>query len=217
MFTGLIEEVGIIRKFEATEAGAFLTVECKKILDDVKIGASIAINGACHTVTSFSSDSFSAETSRETLDVTNFKMLKKGDKVNLERAMQLSSRIDGHLVSGHIDGTAEFLFKRNDGFSSKMFFKLNDELEKYVIYKGSIAVNGVSLTVASLEKNIFSVEVIPSTLKETTLNNLNTADIVNIETDFFAKYAAKYVENFSQLGNNTTKITKEFLEENGFF
>lgn len=212
MFTGLIEELGIVKSFERNSAGALLIVECKKILDDVRLGASVAINGACHTVVDFSDNSITVQTSNETLNVSNFGSLKKGDKVNLERAMTLSSRLDGHLVSGHIDGMATFIDKKIDGFSNKLFFKLDEKLKKYVIYKGSIAINGISLTIASLENTVFSVEIIPHTMQETNLADLKLGDIVNIETDVIAKY----VENFSHVGNNTTKITKSFLEENGF-
>ena len=212
MFTGLIEELGIVKSFERNSAGALLIVECKKILDDVRLGASVAINGACHTVVDFSDNSITVQTSNETLNVSNFGSLKKGEKVNLERAMTLSSRLDGHLVSGHIDGMATFIDKKMDGFSNKLFFKLDDKLKKYVIYKGSIAINGISLTIASLENTVFSVEIIPHTMQETNLADLKLGDIVNIETDVIAKY----VENFSHVSDNTTKITKSFLEENGF-
>lgn len=212
MFTGLIEETGTIAKFEKTSQGASLTIECKKIPNETKIGASVSINGACHTVTEFSANSITVQTSNETLNVSNFSELKFGDIVNLERAMTLNSRLDGHLVSGHIDGTAEFIKKISDGFSNRLFFNLPENLLKYVIYKGSIAINGISLTIASKEKNLISVEVIPHTMAQTNLGKLKTGDIVNIETDL----VAKYVENFSHVGNNTTKITKEFLEENGF-
>lgn len=212
MFTGLIEETGTVKKLEKTPQGVVLTIECKKITADVNLGSSIAINGACHTVTAFTQNSITVQTSNETLCVSNFSQLKTGNIVNLERAMTLSSRLDGHLVSGHIDGTAEFIQKISDGFSNKLFFKLPKELIKYVIYKGSIAINGISLTIASKDEDVISVEIIPHTMSNTNLGNLNPKDIVNIETDLIAKY----VENFSHVGNNTTKITKGFLEENGF-
>ena len=212
MFTGLIEEIGTVKSFDKNSAGAVIAVECKKILDDVKLGASVAINGACHTVVDFTTSSITVQTSNETLNVSNFSNIKKGSRVNLERAMTLSSRLDGHLVSGHIDGTAVFLEKISDGFSNKLFFKLDENLKKYVIYKGSIAINGISLTIASVEDAKISVEIIPHTMQETNLVDLKFGDIVNIETDVIAKY----VENFSRVGNNTTKITKVFLEENGF-
>lgn len=212
MFTGLIEETGRVISFERNALGAVIVVQCKKILDDIKLGASVALNGACHTVVAFSENSFTVQTSNETLAVSNFDRLKVGAVVNLERAMTLSSRLDGHLVSGHIDGTAEFLEKVTDGFSNKLFFNLDKGLEKYVIYKGSISVNGISLTIASIDGTKFSVEIIPHTMEQTNLQALKYGDVVNIETDIFAKY----VEKFSHVGNNTTKITKSFLEENGF-
>lgn len=212
MFTGLIEETGTVLKFEKTPQGAVLTIECKKVPNDTKIGASVSINGACHTITAFSQNSITVQTSNETLSVSNFSQLKAGDIVNLERAMTLSSRLDGHLVSGHIDGSAEFIKKNSDGFSNRLFFKLPENLVKYVIYKGSIAINGISLTIASKKENIISVEIIPHTMAQTNLIKLKAGNIVNIETDLIAKY----VENFSYVGNNTTTITKEFLEANGF-
>lgn len=212
MFTGLIEEIGLVQNIEKTPNGAILTVSCNKIVKSINLGASVALNGACHTVIAFSDKSITVQTSNETLNVTNFSKLKKGDKVNLERAMTLASRIDGHLVSGHIDGTAKYVEKISDGFSNRMFFELDEALRKYVIYKGSITINGISLTVASLENARISVEIIPHTLENTNLGELKYGDIVNIETDIIAKY----VENFSRMGDNTTKITKSFLEENGF-
>ena len=212
MFTGLIEETGTVKDFKRTSDGATLVIECEKITDDIKVGASVAINGACHTVTAFTTKSITVQTSNETLNVSNFSNLKTGDIVNLERAMTLSSRLDGHLVSGHIDGTAVFLEKKSDGFSDKFFFELQENLRKYVIYKGSITINGISLTVASLDNTVFSVEIIPHTIQNTNLANIKPKDLVNIETDLIAKY----VENFSCVRDNTTKITKDFLEENGF-
>ena len=212
MFTGLIEETGKLTKLEKTPQGAILTIECKIIPEDIKIGSSVSINGACHTVIEYTKNTITVQTSYETLKVSNFSLLKIADIVNLERAITLNSRLDGHIVTGHIDGTAEFLQKTNDGFSNKLFFKLEENLSKYTIYKGSIAINGISLTIASKDKNIISVEIIPHTMSQTNLEFLKRGDIVNIETDLIAKY----IENFSHVSNNTTKITKSFLEENGF-
>lgn len=211
MFTGLIEEQGQIKKAEISSIGMEITVECKKILDDIKLGASICINGACQTVTDFGKNFITVQASNETLGVTTYKSLKTGDKVNLERALTLSKRLDGHIVSGHVDCIAEFINSQNDGFSKRFFFKLPEDFSKYVIYKGSIAVNGVSLTVASIEKNIFSVELIPTTLKEVNLSNLKKGDFVNIETDLFAKYTEKIVKF-----KRESKINYEFLAENGY-
>ncbi len=212
MFTGLIEEQGTITSIKTSSNGMELTVKCSTILEDVKQGASICINGACQSVTKFGSDYISVQASNETLRVTNFNSLKINDKVNLERALTLNTRIDGHIVSGHVDCLATFIKSEDDGFSKKLFFELPKEFTKYVIYKGSIAVNGVSLTVASIENTIFSVELIPDTLKKVNLSSLKKGDSVNIETDLFAKYVEKNLNS----KDNTSKITYGFLAENGF-
>lgn len=211
MFTGLVEEQGKIKKTELSSNGMEITVECSKILEDVKTGSSISINGACQTVTEFGKNYIKVQASNETLNVTTYRCLKQGDLVNLERALTLSSRLDGHIVTGHIDCTAKFINCTIDGFSKRFFFELPENFAKYAIYKGSIAVNGVSLTIASIEDNVFSVELIPSTLKEVNIANLQKGDLVNIETDIFAKYTEKIVQ-FKK--NN--KIDYEFLTENGF-
>jgi len=212
MFTGLIEEQGKIIAVSLSSSGMELAIECDKILSDIKLGASICVNGACQTVTKFGKNYICVQASNETLNVTNFKSLRQGNIVNLERALTLEKRIDGHIVSGHIDCTATFLNAKQDGFSKEFFFKLQKEFTKYVIYKGSIAVNGVSLTVASIKDDVFSVELIPTTLKEVNLANLQAGDIVNIETDLFAKY----VEKIFTSNDNKSKISYSFLAENGF-
>lgn len=212
MFTGLIEEQGKIKHCNISSNGMEITVFCNEILSDIQIGASIAINGACQTVTDFGKDYIKVQASNETLKVTNYKNLKVNDIVNLERALTLNKRIDGHIVSGHIDCTAEFVNAKQDGFSKEFFFKLPKEFIKYVIYKGSIAINGVSLTVASINNDIFSVELIPTTLKEVNLSQLKKGEYVNIETDLFAKYVEKILNS----KDNTSKITYGFLAENGF-
>lgn len=212
MFTGLIEEQGIVKNITTSQKGMELMISCCEILSDIKQGASICINGACQSVTQYGKDFIVVQASNETLKVTNFKSLKINDKVNLERALTLEKRIDGHIVSGHIDCIAEYLKTEDDGFSKKIFFKLPREFEKYVIYKGSISVNGVSLTVASINNNIFAVELIPDTLKKVNLTDLKKGDTVNIETDLFAKY----IENFLNSKDNNNKINYNFLAENGF-
>ena len=212
MFTGLIEEQGKIINSKLSYDGMEISILCKKILSDIKIGSSICVNGACQSVISFSDNSFTIQASNETLRVSNFKNLKLGDFVNLERPLTLNSRIDGHLVSGHIDCTALLLKKIDDGFCKKFFFQLPIDFSKYIIYKGSIAINGVSLTVASSNSNIFSVELIPETLLQVNLSSLNIGDTVNIETDMFSKY----IEKFLNSQDNTSKIDYNFLEKNGF-
>ena len=212
MFTGLIEEQGKIQSINSSTKGMELCIECKIITEDVKNGASISVNGACQTVIEYGENFIKVQASNETLNVTNFKMLKKGDIVNLERALTLQKRIDGHIVSGHIDCCASFVNAKENGFSKEFFFKIPKEFSKYVIYKGSIAINGVSLTVASIKDDIFSVCLIPTTLKEVNLATLKVGEIVNIETDLFAKY----VEKIFTSKDNTSKISYSFLAENGF-
>ena len=212
MFTGLIEEQGKIQSVSISSNGMELVIECNIITQDVKNGASICVNGACQTVTDFGNNYIIIQASNETLNVTNFKKLKVGDLVNLERALTLDKRLDGHIVSGHIDCLATFINSKNDGFSKEFFFKINKDFAKYIIYKGSIAINGVSLTIASIQNDIFSVELIPTTLREVNLSKLKTGDIVNIETDIFAKYVEKILTS----KDNTSKISYGFLAENGF-
>lgn len=212
MFTGLIEEQGKIRAINFSSNGIRLTIECKEILSDIRNGASICTNGVCLTVTDFGKDFINLDVSNETVRVSNFKDLKINDFVNLERALTLNKRLDGHIVSGHIDCTATFTNKKDDGFSKEFFFKVPKEFSKYIIYKGSIAINGVSLTIASINDDTFSVELIPTTLKEVNLSRLNIGDKVNIETDLFAKYVEKILGS----KDNTSKINYSFLAENGF-
>lgn len=195
MFTGIVEEIGLIKSFD----GSRLVVECSKVLENTQIGDSIAIDGCCQTVVSLGTNYFCANVSSETLRVT--KGFKAGDKVNLERALTPQTRMGGHIVQGHIDGTAKYLGNSR--------FELPKELEKYVVYKGSVSINGVSLTVSKLDENIFEVAVIPHTFENTTLKDLKSGDFVNIETDILGRY----VEKFLSTKNN---ITEDFLKENGF-
>lgn len=196
MFTGIVEEIGQIKSFD----GSRLVIECSKVLDGTQIGDSIAINGCCQTVVSMSANSFSADVSKETLNIT--KGFKTGEKVNLERALTPSTRMGGHIVQGHIDGCAKYLG------NSK--FELPQELSKYVVYKGSITIDGVSLTVSKSDGNTFEVALIPHTLENTTLQYLKSGDFVNIETDILGRY----VEKFLSTQNNN--ITVDLLKENGF-
>lgn len=195
MFTGIVEEIGFIKSFDGTN----LKIECSKVLENAQIGDSIAIDGCCQTVVSIGLNYFCANVSSETLRV--IKGFKIGEKVNLERALTPQTRMGGHIVQGHIDGIAKYLENSR--------FELPKELEKYVVYKGSIAIDGVSLTVSKLAGNIFEVAIIPHTLENTTLKSLKSGDFVNIETDILGRY----VEKFLSTKNN---ITEDFLKENGF-
>ncbi|MBP7211306.1 riboflavin synthase [bacterium] len=214
MFTGIIEEIGVVKSFEKSSIGALITIECSKVLEDTEIGDSISISGVCQTVVKIGQNYFTADVSEETLNVTNFMKLKKGAKVNLERALAMNSRFGGHIVSGHVDGTA--IIKTIEKWSSfyDLKFQLKgDNLERYVVRKGSITVNGISLTVADTYKKEFTVAIIPHTFENTNLLNLKVGDIVNIETDVFAKY----VEKILSTDNNKSEISEKFLKENGFY
>ena len=190
MFTGIVEETGFIKSFD----GHKLIVKCSKVLENTQIGDSIAIDGCCQTVVAMSANSFSADVSAETLKIT--KGFKTGECVNLERALTPQTRMGGHIVQGHIDGTGKYL--------GDMTFEVPKELDKYIVYKGSITVNGVSLTVSKNQNNTFS------TLENTNLKYLKIGDLVNIETDILGRY----VEKFLSTKNNN--ITEDFLKENGF-
>ncbi len=194
MFTGIVEEIGLIKSFDGTK----LVVECSKVLENTLTGDSIAIDGCCQTVVSMTSNTFTANVSSETLKIT--KGFKSGEKVNLERALTPQTRMGGHIVQGHVDGVGKYL--------GNMEFEVKDS--RYIVYKGSITVNGVSLTVSKLDGNVFGVAVIPHTLENTNLKNLRFGDSVNIETDILGRY----VEKFLSTQNNN--ITEDFLKENGF-
>lgn len=196
MFTGIVEEIGKIKSFN----GEKLVVECKKVLENTQLGDSIAIDGCCQTVVDLTSNTFSTDVSPETLRI--IKGLKAGELVNLERALTPQSRMGGHIVQGHVDGVAKYL--------GDMRFEVSPELDKYIVYKGSITVNGVSLTVSKSEKNIFSVAIIPHTLENTNLKTLKTGDFVNIETDIVGRYVEKF------LSTKDNNLTEDFLKENGF-
>ena len=211
MFTGIIEEIGEIKEFSVQGNNALVVVECKKILDGTKMGDSISIDGVCQTITKINSNGFSAQVSSETLSVTTFSRFKKGTKVNLERALTLSTRLGGHLVSGHIDGTGSIKGMKKQGDFYDIEFEVEKELVKYIVKKGSITVNGISLTVADIESNKFRIAVIPETFENTNLKCLDSGSFVNIEVDILAKYVEKFLSR-----NNNSVINEDFLKENGF-
>ncbi len=212
MFTGLIEETGIISNIAYSSGGMELTIECSKILDSICLGDSISVNGVCQTVVDFSSKYFKTQLSNETLRVSHFDKLKKADTVNLERALSLSKRLDGHMVNGHVDCLAKCVDIKNDGFSQMISFEIDPDFKRYVVFKGCICINGISLTVSKMSDSIFTVAVIPATYKETNLCKLKVADLVNIEVDILAKY----VEKMLLINDNTDRINLSFLEKNGF-
>ena len=214
MFTGIIEETGIVKSFIKNSNGADITIQCEKVLQDTKIGDSIAINGCCQTVVALGNDFFRANVSDETLNVTNFNLLKSGTPVNLERALTPTSRMGGHIVQGHVDCTGKFIKKEQLNDFYNLYFEIPTEQCKYVVKKGSIAINGISLTVADISGNIFHIAVIPHTFAQTTLSTLRIGDLVNIETDILGKY----IEKLLSASDNSAKsnIDENFLKENGF-
>lgn len=216
MFTGLIEETGKILKADKESNSLYLTVQCDKVLDGLKIGDSVAINGACQTVTQILTNGFKVFASCETLSVTTFNDLKAGDIVNLERTLRLCDRLDGHMVSGHIDGVATVQNIEKDGQTTIFTFECNNNLAFQIVKKGSVAINGVSLTVADIINNSFKIAVIPHSLTNTNLKYLKINDRVNLETDIISKYVEKYLLSNDNNNNIATTIDMNLLERNGF-
>ena len=229
MFTGLVEEKGQIVKVLKKNTGLEITVRGKIVTKNVKIGDSIAVNGVCLTVTSFSQDTFSADVMYETVKRSGLKRATSGDNVNLEKSLTLMSFLGGHLVMGDVDCEAQILSVIPKGIASLYRFQLEEKYKKnirYVVEKGRVTIDGASLTVIDVddENGIFSVSLIPHTLENITLGDKKTGDMVNIETDLFGKYVEKILkfENFDRYDNNEKEenkksaITMEFLHKNGF-
>ena len=190
MFTGIIEELGKILAITNNR----ITIECELVITDAKIGDSIAVNGVCLTVVELLSKGFVADVSPETMRVTSMGNLRVGDFVNLERAMKVDSRFGGHMVSGHIDGLGKFVSKKQVSDFYELEIGLTPELSKYVIKKGSIAINGISLTIAGVNEDKVKIAVIPHTYENTNLKSLKFGEIVNIEIDMVAKYIEKFYQ-----------------------
>lgn len=208
MFTGLVQDLGCIKEVINLSGGKIFSLEVNLCTDEIKKGDSIAINGACQSVIKKENNTLYFEAMNETLRLTNLALIKKGDFVNVELAMKLSDRLDGHLVSGHIDRVAKLNSIKNDGVARIFNFECDTDL---IVKKGSIAVNGVSLTVVETGVNNFEVSILPETFNNTNLKYLKINDIVNIEYDMVAKYIKKFFEQKKE-----SKITEEFLIENGF-
>lgn len=210
MFTGIISETGKITKIEQGEKSTTFTIETTNILKDKKIGDSIAINGACMTITSIQANIFTFDTITESLNRTNFGDIKKNDEVNLEPALTLNQALDGHLVQGHVDTTGEVLELSEKENRSTLTINLPKEISKYLAFKGSITINGVSLTVSDLQEKHFSVDLIPHTLEKTNLGKLKKGDKVNLEIDIIARYLERLVTE----KESETKF--DFLIRRGF-
>jgi riboflavin synthase len=207
MFTGIVEELGKI-----ISIGSSLKISASKVLEDVHIGDSIAVNGICLTVTSFTSFDFTVDAMPETWHRTALQQLGKGSSVHLERAMAANGRFGGHIVSGHIDGTGIITGYRNDGNAIWITIKTDREILKYIAPKGSVAIDGVSLTVVDSLSDCFTISLIPHTSSVTMLTSHKVGDMVNIETDVLAKY----VEHLTGFSKNESKIDMEFLAKCGF-
>ena len=212
MFTGIIEEIGEIKEINRGPLSIILTINAKTVLSDIKIGDSIATSGVCLTVTSFTQSSFKADVMPETMKRTNYNKLTVGSRVNLERAMVVGSRFGGHIVSGHIDGIGRVTGLKKDGNAIWVTIEADDNIMKYIIRKGSISIDGISLTVASVTRKDFNVSIIPMTASETTLLEKKMGDTVNLECDI----VGKYIERFTIFKEKESKVTMDFLRENGF-
>ncbi len=214
MFTGIIEEVGTVSRIQHSGNASFIEIQAKKVLEDVHLGDSIAVNGVCLTVTHFGGGVFRADVMNETLSRSSLGSLTNGSPVNLERAMAANGRFGGHIVSGHIDGTGIITDIKNDGIAVWYTVSAAPELLRYIVEKGSIAIDGISLTVAKVTDTSFSVSIIPHTAAQTILSTKKTGDTVNLENDIIAKYAEKLMKPAET--PKTGGITMDFLAKNGF-
>ncbi len=215
MFTGIIEEIGKVIRVQRTAGSSFIEIQAEKVLTDAHIGDSIAVNGVCLTVTDMTNDTFRADVMNETLSRSSLGSLVSGSMVNLERAMAANGRFGGHIVSGHIDGTGIITDVKNDGIAVWYTISAEDSLLRYIVEKGSIAIDGISLTVAKVTNSTFSVSIIPHTASETTLSMKKTGDIVNLENDIIGKYIERLIKT-SEPHTRSSNITMEFLAKNGF-
>lgn len=214
MFTGLIEDIGTIVNLQPIQQGLSLSIGSDVVIREMKWGDSIAVNGVCLTVTQFSDANFTVEAVQETLDRSTLVGLKPGDKVNLERAIRFGDRMGGHFVQGHVDGTGAIL--RKDKIGSAYWFDISvpADFDRYIIYKGSVAVDGISLTVARKSAGFISISVIPHTFQNTNLQYLSVNDRVNIELDMMAKYIENLLNRKDE--GQKSSITEEWLREQGF-
>lgn len=211
IFTGIIEEIGRLADIKKEKDLYTLKVSCKKVLEGTKKGDSIATNGVCLTVTELSDDFYKAEVMVETINSTNFKTLSLGETLNLERALSPSKRLDGHIVQGHVDGVGEIVNILKRGHEIVYRIKFESDNFKYIAEKGSIALDGISLTVSKVGENYFEVSIIPTTIADTNLASKKLGEKINIETDIIGRYVYNFVNT-----KEASKITKNFLLENGF-
>ncbi|MFN7253097.1 MAG: riboflavin synthase [Anaerobacillus sp.] len=216
MFTGIIEEVGTIEQIKQSGEAIVMTIASKKLLTDVHLGDSIAVNGVCLTITSFDKERFTVDLMPETVRNTSLRQLSRGSRVNLERAMAAGGRFGGHFVSGHVDGIGEVLSKHRRDNAIYYEIKVSKELRKYIILKGSIAIDGTSLTIFGVTDETFTISIIPHTVEETIIGMKGPGDVVNIECDMIGKYIEQFIgQRFEQRKNKST-LSASFLEEHGY-
>ena len=217
MFTGIIEAIGTVAALEPKGADMRLRISSGVLdLEDVRLGDSIAVNGVCLTVTELTGDGFWADVSGETLRRTGYAALKVGDRVNQEKALTPSTRLGGHLVSGHVDGVGEVIERSSDGRSIHFRIKAPDELASYIAEKGSITVDGISLTVNSVDGAVFELNIVPHTLEETTMAAFKCGTRVNLEVDIIARYLERLVMGDKAAETSSSGVTKALLEKHGF-
>lgn len=216
MFTGIIEEIGTINRLSRNGDGARLLINAKKVLNDVKLGDSIATNGVCLTVTAYNSHSFQVDVMAETMRRSNLKYLKVGSPVNLERALRLGSRLGGHWVTGHIDDMGTIVSFQQEHNAQWITIKPPKTLVRYMILKGSIAIDGVSLTIQYVDSEEFKVSIIPHTKDETLLLRKKIGDSVNLECDLIGKYVEKLIKVQTEEKSQNSGLTMEVLTQNGF-
>ena len=219
MFTGIIEEIGRVEQIRRGRASAVIVVEAERILRDVAEGDSIAVNGVCLTVTDFTSDRFTADVMHETLNRSALSKLSVGSPVNLERAMAADGRFGGHIVSGHVDGVGKIIHIRRDDTAIWYTIQAEPKVLRYIVEKGSVTIDGISLTVAEVSTSSFSISAIPHTVSCTVLKAKREGDPVNLETDILGKYVEKLLCRSPECGGSKTeesKMTKEFLSRYGF-
>lgn len=215
MFTGLIEEIGRVQSIVKSTKSARITINARKVLEEVKLGDSISTNGVCLTVTEFSSSSFVVDVMAETMRRSNLHKLSTGDEVNLERALRLGDRLGGHLVSGHIDGVGTIASYENEDNAVWVTIETPPEVLKYIVQKGSIAIDGISLTVAYVDEAVFKVSIIPHTKDVTTLLRKKAGDVVNLECDMIGKYVEKLL-GVKEQAPVKRGLDMNFLSEHGF-
>jgi len=215
MFSGIVEEMGAVTSMEKTLAGTRMTILASTVMSDLKIGDSVSVNGTCLTVTTKGERDFVVEVSPETLSVTTLGQWTPGTPVNLERAMKLNERIGGHLVAGHVDGVGTIRSRHQEGNAIFFTIEAPSDILRYCVTKGSITVDGISLTINEVADHSFSVAIIPHTAKVTTLGLKQVNDTVNLESDLIGKYVERLLQERSQLPKTTPIIDKEYLQKRG--